>query len=192
MLDKMTDKVVDTAKDVVEEVVQLTVKIAGEVYTFVLKSVNTIAKGISWVLQQLGAAWEKVIDFLGFIFNWGDILTVTDNVLTMLNAGLDYGQLKIASLEDKAKAWIGGAKIHLKTALADVRKNQKTELGQASTSGLLSQDSGDSAAKDSVAFNWIGYQIQHGAVLTNAKLTPPSDVAGTMSIIVTNGLGLTD
>ncbi|KAI1331436.1 hypothetical protein F5Y16DRAFT_422964 [Xylariaceae sp. FL0255] len=169
-------------EDAMKKVVQLTIEIGGEVYKFVMKTVKTLMKGISWVLQKIGAALEKLIQFLGFLFQWDDILTMTDNVTTMLNAGLDYGEMKVAGLESQARMWIGNAKDHLKNALVDVRKNKQTELAQVSTSSFSSQDK--DSTQYSVAFNWIAYQIQHGAVLTNAKITSPSGGADTTGTVI--------
>ncbi|OTA69582.1 hypothetical protein K449DRAFT_418966 [Hypoxylon sp. EC38] len=166
------NRVIDAVGRVVEKVVEMTIKLGNEVYKFVLDSVATIATGISWVFEKLGAALDKIIEFIGFLFQWDDILTTTDSLVTIFNAGLDYGQLKVGVLEKKAKSWIGDAKSEIKDALARIRNKNQKELGQVSKSDVSAKS--DNPMGDSVAFNWVGYQIQHGGVVTNAAITPPS------------------
>ncbi|KAI1415785.1 hypothetical protein F5Y13DRAFT_186641 [Hypoxylon sp. FL1857] len=168
----VVNRVIDAVGDVIQKVVQMTIKLGNEVYTFVLDTATTIATGVSWVFEKLGAGLDKLIEYLGFLFEWDDILTTTDSLVTVLNAGLDYGQLKVRDLEKEAKSWIGEAKTEMKNALARIRSQNQEELGQVSTSDVSAKN--DNPMKDSVAYNWVGYQIQHGGVVTNAVVTPPA------------------
>ncbi|KAI0841842.1 hypothetical protein F5Y06DRAFT_258371 [Hypoxylon sp. FL0890] len=168
----VVDRVIDRVEEAVGKVVQMTINLGNEVYKFVLDSVTTIATGISWVFEKLGAALDKLIEWVGFLFQWDDILTTTDSLVTIFNAGLDYGQLKVGALEEKAKTWIGETKTEIKDALARIRSQNQDELSQVSKSDVSSKS--DNPMEDSVAFNWVGYQIQHGGVVTNATITPPA------------------
>jgi hypothetical protein len=46
---------------------------------------------IQWVLQKIGAAFEKVVEWLGFIFAWGDILETSDQITKMVDGMLTFG-----------------------------------------------------------------------------------------------------
>lgn len=147
----------------------------GKVYKFVLDTVETIGRGVSWVLAQLGAAFDKIIDLLGFVFQWDDILVTTDSMVGLLNARLDYGQQKLGVLEGKAKAWIGDAKTQIKASLADLKNKKQAELGKVEPEAAKGSEDGVSS---SVAFNWVGYQLQHGGVATNTVIKKPSSSDG--------------
>ncbi|KAI1143196.1 hypothetical protein F5Y05DRAFT_367831 [Hypoxylon sp. FL0543] len=169
---EIVDHVIDKVGDIVGKVVQMTINLGNEVYKFVLDSVTTIATGISWVFEKLGAALDKLIEYVGFLFQWDDILTTTDSLVALFNSGLDYGQLKVGALEKTAKSWVGATKSEIKDALARIRSQNQNELGQVSKSDVSAKE--DNPMEGSVAFNWVGYQIQHGGVVTNATITPPA------------------
>lgn len=46
---------------------------------------------IQWVFQKIGAAFEKIVEWLGFIFSWGDILDTSDQITNMVNGLLSFG-----------------------------------------------------------------------------------------------------
>jgi hypothetical protein len=47
----------------------MTITLRGKVYKFILNTIKTISKSVSWVLAQLGAAFDKIIAILGFVFS---------------------------------------------------------------------------------------------------------------------------
>jgi hypothetical protein len=106
-------------------------------------------------------------------------MVTTDSMVSLLNAGLDYGQKKLSVLEQNAKAWIGDAKTQLQEALADLKNKKQKELGKvkAEAAKVAAKGSEDTASS-SVAFNWVGYQLQHGGVVTNTVIRKPSSSDG--------------
>src|SRR5262249_13113329 len=57
--------------------------------SWVLKPVDDIARAVGSVLQQIGCAITKVIDFLASLFDWGDFLEAADAIQGMMKAALD-------------------------------------------------------------------------------------------------------
>jgi phage-related protein len=45
------------------------VKIAGKVKEFVLDCIEKICEAASWVWEKVKVGWNKLVDFVGFIFN---------------------------------------------------------------------------------------------------------------------------
>lgn len=101
---------------VAEGVAHFFVQIGEQWYHFLLRCIDDVAHGIQFVLNKIGAAFEKLVQWLGFIFNWGDILR-THRVLK--NIFLRYAESCVASiptwegdlnsffvgLQDKLNAW---------------------------------------------------------------------------------------
>ncbi|NQZ09957.1 MAG: hypothetical protein HRT35_22630 [Algicola sp.] len=79
----VVDTVIDIGSFVIEVVggvITAVVEIAGKVLEFVIECIADILRAIGWLLYQIGVAIVKFIQWLGFIFNWGDIL-ITKNAL---------------------------------------------------------------------------------------------------------------
>ncbi|KAI8663940.1 hypothetical protein NCS55_00900600 [Fusarium keratoplasticum] len=73
----------------------LVIEIAGTVYKFILDGVE-VGKAMSWVFEKITVGVQRLIDFVGFIFQWGDILDTSDSIVASINAGLGYAQDKVA------------------------------------------------------------------------------------------------
>lgn len=76
------------------------IEIAGTVYKFILDGVE-VGKAMSWVFEKITVGVQRLIDFVGFIFQWGDILDTSDSIVASINAGLGYAQDKVSSLKAK-------------------------------------------------------------------------------------------
>ncbi|HEX8503678.1 MAG TPA: serine/threonine-protein kinase [Pyrinomonadaceae bacterium] len=110
------DDVLNFVVRVSEGVAHFFVQIGEQWYHFLLRCVEDVAHGIQFVLNKIGAAFEKLVRWLGFIFNWDDILR-THRVLK--NIFRRYAESCVASistwegelndlfvgLEDKLNAW---------------------------------------------------------------------------------------
>ena len=46
-------------------------------------------------------AWEKLKEYVGFLFAWDDILNTKDTVKTIINGFLTYGEAGVGQLENK-------------------------------------------------------------------------------------------
>lgn len=126
-------------------------------------------KGISWILAKIGIGIKKLIDFAGFVFNWSDILQTSDSISLYLNAGLDYGEEKIASLDIDATAWVEELRATIKT----LQRPQNLPMDTKTVDNMASQDVGP-GVKHGVAFNWSGYQITHGG-FSSSTVTRPDE-----------------
>ncbi|HEX8688485.1 MAG TPA: hypothetical protein VF654_18370, partial [Pyrinomonadaceae bacterium] len=110
------DDVLNFVVKVSEGVAHFFVQIGEQWYHFLLRCIDDVAHGIQFVLNKIGAAFEKLVRWLGFIFNWDDILR-THRVLK--NIFRRYAESCVASistwegelndlfvgLEDKLNAW---------------------------------------------------------------------------------------
>ncbi|KAK6526111.1 hypothetical protein TWF281_011148 [Arthrobotrys megalospora] len=168
---------VDAVKKATKEVVQMAVTVGGEVYKFAMTTVSEVVRGVTWVLKKVKVALDKIIEFIGFLFNWTDILDTSDSIVAIITSGLDYGEQKVEDVEALAKSFFETSKDKIRNALGDLGGN--TTAQQA---GSEPSTQGNSSPSDtSVAFNWVGYQLEHNGCITNATMDVPSD--GDASII---------
>lgn len=52
-----------------------------------------------WNKIKLGI--DKLIEFAGWLFDWEDILATKDSIKSLLNAGLEFGNQKLVTAEQK-------------------------------------------------------------------------------------------
>lgn len=156
--------------------VHLVIKIANETYEIILDSISTIVQAVSWVFKKLGVLLQKLIGFLGFLFSWDDILDTTDSMVTMLNAGLDYGDHILTQTDTDVKTWLQSLKKTIKAQLPVLtnydfegkglagKNRQKTPRIKAA------EQEHEESVKAGVGCNWASYQLQYGGATSNATL----------------------
>jgi hypothetical protein len=120
-------------------------------------------KAVQFVFEKIGVAFEKVVQWLGFIFKWGDILEVSDGVTSMVNGMLDFG----ANFIGKGSVIVDDfftkleANIRESTGVSSAVKN--TSADQSSK-----KDEKTTSALDSAPANWsnVSYEPSE-AQMTN-------------------------
>lgn len=114
---------------------------------------------------------KGVIDFVGYIFNWQDVLNTSDSIVTYLNVGLNYGQNKLADLDVDIKVWLQDAKAALKKLIQENRPDNITINGQTVNAMCGGGDNSSGKIQHGVAFNWSTYQMTHGGVVTSSNVS---------------------
>ena len=141
--------------------------IAGQIYKLAMDSVEAIGKAVTWVFERVTVGIQKLIDFLGFLFAWGDILTTADSVVALINAALDYGTDMIPGLKAQKDAFLAALK-------ASVAARTPPETTAA---GCEMKDPNETASmdtmKNSVGYNWTSYQVSYSGMATNGSITDP-------------------
>lgn len=154
------------------------VKIGEDIFEIALDTITSIVKGIVWVFKKIGAVIKDVIEFLGFLFGWGDILDTTDSIVAGFNAALDHGKSVLDSQQNVVDDWLEDLRGNLKEQLPILQQNdytaalQNKELGKLlSGTGNPSDDNDDGdGLKQSVVFNWSTYNFTYGGGTTNVIL----------------------
>ncbi|KDQ56881.1 hypothetical protein JAAARDRAFT_179577 [Jaapia argillacea MUCL 33604] len=163
----LVDKAEDVATwflQIVDDVLQFVVEWAGKVYNFVCDTVAAIGKAFTWVFAKIKVDLGKLIDFLGFLFEWDDILQFSDSIVTYVNVSFKYGESQIDAFEEKAKTFIDNLRHSLKGKVEpdSVSVNTTTQDPKAT----LDQDN----LKHGVGFNWPAYQLNHGGFQKDAPM----------------------
>lgn len=152
----------------------LVIEIAGTVYKFILDGVEAVGKAMSWVFEKITVGVQKLIDFVGFLFQWGDILDTSDSIVAFINAGLGYAQDQVSGLKAKEQQF-------MQTLKDSVNNRQAPENVAAGTETKDPRETNDmDAAKNSVAYNWVSYQVSCGGMAQNGKIDGAADLMSTM------------
>lgn len=119
------------------------------------------------VFDKIKAAWDKLVEWIGFIFSWNDILETRDTINSVINAGLDFGAQKVEDVAARADAMFVGL-------LGDVDKFMVAPKGFAKISGdSASSNDHDGAVTtctSSTKFNWAGERLKNGGAGTSSRV----------------------
>jgi hypothetical protein len=99
---KATRVVVGIVKDpigAVRDLVNIIVETAEGLLKFVIDTARKVAEFIEAVVEKVVKAVKQFIEFLQFLFDWGDILKTKDYLARSFNDALDFG----VEMADKAK-----------------------------------------------------------------------------------------
>ena len=97
-----SNRVVDISDFVcktVGDVVTFVIEIAGEIFQFVIKSVEAILSVMMWLFEKIGVFLGDLIEWLGFLFNWDDILRTKDVLKTMINCSLNDAKEQVTQFQ---------------------------------------------------------------------------------------------
>ncbi|KJK68217.1 hypothetical protein P875_00076254 [Aspergillus parasiticus SU-1] len=169
--DKVKDAI-DWGVKLVGDVWKFVVKIGEEIFEIALTTITSIVKGIVWVFKKVGAFIKDVIEFLGFLFGWGDILDTTDSIVAGSNAVLDHGKSVLETQQDTVHGWLEDLRDTLKEQLPILHDTDYTAvLKNQELAELLSGSSklsDDDETKQSVVYNWSAYNFTYGGGTTSA------------------------
>lgn len=168
IFDTLTQGLVDVVKWSLQ-----TVKVgAGHVLKFIVHLakgvkeviVDTIEKALqvlSWVLDQIEVGFEKLIEWLGELLGWGDILTTQKVVVNSFNKLLDWTTDKAQDLKQTVDDGLTAAY----DAIEGFRpKDAPTKTPLALAESERAKD-GSLATPDSPAASFSAYHLQHSGAL---------------------------
>lgn len=111
--EEVANFVVEKSKDVWHFVVH----VAGEIWAFALDTATAVLKAVSWILEKIGAALEKIWEWLSYLFNLGEIKEAANSLRNVLNSFLTYGEDFIKSAVQPVEDWANGLEDKLMEAL---------------------------------------------------------------------------
>lgn len=129
------------------------------------------------VFEKIKAGWDKLVEWVGFIFSWGDILETKDTISSIISAGIELGEMKVGDVTNTIDGFFVGL-------LNDVDSLMVTSNGGKSLSGSSgSSYNGSQTVQDttsSTKFNWAGERLKNGGagtstqIVTNSKFSKSS------------------
>jgi len=155
VLHSIKEGLIEAASFVVEKVndgIKFIVKIAGQVFDFIVEKVKAVLKAIGEILKKIGTFFKDLFDLLGFLFNWKDII-ITKNVLKEFGLEkLREGKNQITYLKELVKNELNTVRLNLEKQQDQINKKYSKELRFADISGNKQPDSDES--KDN-KLNWV-------------------------------------
>ncbi|KZT11135.1 uncharacterized protein LAESUDRAFT_754825 [Laetiporus sulphureus 93-53] len=141
------------------------IEIAGKVYTFVLKSLSHIFKAIHWLLQDvLHIPIDKIIEWLGFVFEWGDILDTHNIISGIVTTAMDIAIAKVETFEQVIDGWFQQADFMI-SALDAIPGDVRDRLtGPSEVNAEYQAADKTTSVNNAPGSNWSSYQIKHGGV----------------------------
>ncbi|KAI9930163.1 hypothetical protein MW887_011973 [Aspergillus wentii] len=152
-LEKQGDKIISFIVNGAKVLVQI-----GEtIYQWVMKTVDQVGKVLSVILNKILDIGKKIIDWLGFIFNWKDITGTKDSIVNIVKDALEEGPILTDSLKGKSKHFFES----MKKSVSDSRPSDHDmeKLGIKADDKTGSTDQSKSKTQNSMASNWAQYQV---------------------------------
>ena len=148
------------------------VNIGGQFMRWALGGLTEIGKAISWVIDEVLELAQKVIDWIGFLLNWGDIQATHLSLVAVVNNGLQSGADHLAVLGQQVDAFFENLENTVRNALyPEVLTDQTANSASDQGPIVASEQANISSTKG----NWAKYQFKHGGA-SNA-----SSIAGSES-----------
>jgi hypothetical protein len=146
-------------------------KLAGEVKEFVLDCVEKVGRAASWVFEKIKIGWEKLCDFVGFLFSWGDIIDTKNTLSGLLTSNLSFVQGKVEAKRAEVRETFKSVRkivadaVYPKKIKASVNAEGKNPKANSATSGS--------------AFNMTSYHMKNGSMDKNSQLAEGGSRVGT-------------
>lgn len=181
--------VIQPVAEGVEGLVQFFVKIGSEILTFVVRTLSELMQLISWLFQQLALLIEDLIELLGFLFSWDDILDTHTVLRQSAVKCLDDVELSLKAAGPLIDKYFNDLIAQL-PGMADsplLRTYGDTNLATILSTAPAS-DTAAPAAQSSDFFNsapgsFATYQLAHGGI-TDGKPNDGNDIEQAISDFV--------
>ncbi|KAI1169326.1 hypothetical protein F5B18DRAFT_18700 [Nemania serpens] len=165
----------DFSLEVVEGAWNFIVKIGETVYRAVIDTAHAVWEAVLYVFEHIKIAFEDLVAWLGFIFNWGDILR-THRVIKH-------------ELQSRARACVDSidtVQDAIETVLIDLEDQINSWAGvtdQGETMGVHQQKATTESEKTGPAFNspqgnWAAYHTKNGLGSATSNSPDTSDKSG--------------
>lgn len=146
----------------VGERLTLVLNLVDKVLNVVLDTLGAVFKTLDWLLKQIGIDLEKILEWLGSLFGWTELLETSDKIVDMVNGWMD-AFVKAAPVMAKT---LNSAITGLERQIADpalLAAFGGVDRGEGSSGGLLS-------LFQSPAANWPLYHILHGSFFSGGPM----------------------
>jgi hypothetical protein len=126
------------------------------------------------VFEKVKIAWDKVVEWIGFIFAWDDILETKNTISSLITAGCDLAANKVGEITTKADNFFASLISDIDN-IGVVRDSK--ELNANSGDGLTSHDI-VSSSQNSTSFNWAGERMKNGGAGTSSQIKSTGRYSG--------------
>lgn len=154
----------------VSDGIQFIINTAEKAYQVVIKYAEQVWSVIQHVFQQIGASFDQLVHWLGFIFSWKDILRTHDVIRTTFNHVLDKFVAELTTAEASVHNVFTQLKNHI------IGNNLAGQLGSWAQGDVMSLNTtgGHPSPLNSPDVNWALHHATSGKLTQYGDATPPS------------------
>ena len=123
------------------------------------------------VWNKIKVGIEKLIDFLGFMFDWDDILATKETVSSLITAGCDLAARKVGVAANTVD-------VFFKDVLAKIDGIEvKKDVSASSNSGKGADEKSTTVkdAQNSTSFNWAGERMKNDGMKSSQEVAKPGE-----------------
>ena len=161
----------------IEKVGQILVQAAGAVYnicvqigeqvlSFVIQTIGDVLNLLSWIFQAIEIGMDQLIGWLGFLFEWDDIITTHKVFTNMTIQSINYASALLKDAETPINNFFDELKTKLKN-LPILQIPAANDVNLLQTNAAATQTDSSSSAtvaqlQSNTGFNFASYQMSHG------------------------------
>ncbi|HXP21854.1 MAG TPA: hypothetical protein VN840_19595 [Streptosporangiaceae bacterium] len=132
----VTSVVVSAVGDAIDATITMVVAGVQYVWDAVVEGVGQLLDLVQTIFASLNAAFWALVGWLGWVFNWNDILLTHQAISYFVTNGIDWTKYALNSVQGKLDNAIAGIQADLASAVADYLA---TQVQSGSTLGSLYQ-----------------------------------------------------
>jgi hypothetical protein len=158
------------------------VQIGEEVLTFVVRTISELMQLVSWLFQQLKLVIEDLIELIGFLFSWDDILDTHVVLREASLNGLDKLQAKLRDAGPQIEKFFNDLIAQLPGLASSPVVAQNGNIDLATLPGQTPDPARSQSMSTQAAFfsspggSFASYQLEHGGIF-QADPVAGSDIA---------------
>lgn len=142
---------------------------------FVITTAEQLYKVIAWVFHKLEVAFEALVQWLGYLFEWKDIWRTHERIAAMARNGLDYVAARADGEVARWERRVDELFDHLAAALPSIKVPRELGARPLTPSGAGGLPAAVARALKSPIGNWSFYQLQHGGLAGSGDPGPGHD-----------------
>lgn len=187
-VEKVVGWALETAEEVAKGALKFLVQLGEELLSFVVTAISDALAVLDWICEELlGISLEKILQWLGFLFSWGDILDTRDAIVSLCNGTLGGLAASLRAAKVDINSWFNTLIAQISTAADSpaVKAYGSTNLADAG-SQVPEPTRSDTLAAQASFFSSPGgsfasYQLAHGGVtqVPGLSATPVVDAVST-------------
>lgn len=148
---------------------QFMVELGGKVWSFLLETTTQVLKAMSMILKKIGIDVDKIIEWIGFLFDWDDILATQREIAQFTNQAITWSANSITGASQVLDSWF----IDMTKKVQNLTLPENFKQMKGSQNAATAQTRGGHSEKAQLALNtpggnWCNYQVEHGGIFSSS------------------------
>lgn len=176
-MEGVADEVGEFVIHMVDDAAHFVIQIGEDIYKFILKTAEQVFAGLEWLFKKIYLFFKDLIEWIGFLFDWHDILVTKDVLKQFINNAFDGLERNVDRIKSEFDDWIDRV---IKQDLHSPELVNRLKSQSDSLSGWHSKGKDTSIKpKADPRVNWANSKAHHISDLTASETNQTS--GGTLS-----------